>query len=575
MRRVAALVAALTLLGAVVWLVWPASPEVRGVDGRIDVVDGPGDDQKVTLDTTFYPPAGGGKAPAVLLAHGFGGSKRSMRDQALRLAQEGYAVLTWSARGFGASTGQIALNSPDYEVKDVQQLISWLARQPQVRLDRDGDPRVAIVGGSYGGSIALMTAAHDNRVDTIVPQITWYDLSESLFPHSAGGGPEDGVFKRMWAGIFFGRGVPSSREDLMAFAQAQPPSTPQDVRCGRFLPRICDIYQQVAETGRATPEAVALLRASSPVSLPGRIKIPTLLIQGQRDSLFPLEQADRNAKAIAATGAPVSVLWYDGGHDGGNGEADWLHDRTSAWLAQHLKQTSGPPVGVFTSTRDGGRDPGTRQRIRLHPETGAYPGLSGTSSTRIELSGPPQPVVNPPGGAPASISVVPGVSGLLGGSGVGGAANLSVSLDMPGQTATFQSAPLTAPLQLTGSSSVTLRVQGKGEATLFAKLWDVADTIQPPLLPAGLAAPIRVKIPEGQDGTDVTVTLPAVDHRFAVGHRLRLSVTTTDMGYATPAAPGTFQVALAAPALTVPTVTALSAPVTGIAWWVWAMPLAG
>ncbi|MFD0665202.1 alpha/beta hydrolase [Thermocatellispora tengchongensis] len=146
----------------------------------------------------------------MLLAHGFGGSKTSVRAEAVRLAGEGYAVLTWSARGFGRSGGEIALNSPDYEVKDVRQLIDWLARRPEVRLDAAGDPRVGIAGGSYGGAIALMTAAYDARVDAIVPQITWYDLADALFPNAAGGGPEGGVFKRMWAGLFFSRGAPDT-----------------------------------------------------------------------------------------------------------------------------------------------------------------------------------------------------------------------------------------------------------------------------------------------------------------------------------------------------------------------------
>lgn len=571
MRRVAALVAALALVGAVAWLVWPSGPEVRGQDQRISVVDGPADDQRIDIDTTFFPPAGGGKAPAVLLAHGFGGSKQSVRDQAVRLAQDGYAVLTWSARGFGRSTGQIALNSPDYEVKDVKQLIDWLAGRPEVALDQAGDPRVGIVGGSYGGAIALMTAAHDARVDAIVPQITWYDLADSLFPNSTGQGTESGVFKRMWAGFFFGRGAPAA-QGLQALTQQPRPMSAEEARCGRFLPAICDVYQGVARTGRATPEAVELLRKSSPISVQGRIKAPTLLIQGQRDSLFPLGQADLNARAIATAGTPVSVMWFDGGHDGGNGEADWLHEQTTAWLARYLKKDQGAAVQAFTTTRDGGRDPGTRQRIRLHPETGAYPGLTGTAGTSVPLTGPEQNIVNPPGGAPASISTVPGVSGLLGGG--GGQGNLSVSLDMPGQSASFESAPLSAPLQLTGTPSVKLRVYGKGEATLFAKLYDVADAIQPPVLPAGLVAPFRVRIPEGAGSVDVTVALPAVDHRFAPGHRLRLTVTTTDMGYATPAEPASYRVGLAAPQLTVPTVAALSAPATGIAWWVWALPLA-
>ncbi|MET8862603.1 CocE/NonD family hydrolase [Nonomuraea sp. NPDC004580] len=574
MKRVAALVVALALIGVATWLVWPSAPQVRGQDQQITVVDGPSDDQRVELDTTFFPPPEGGKAPVILLAHGFGGSKQSMRDQAVRLAQQGYGVLTWSARGFGRSGGQIALNSPDYEVKDVKQLIDWLAKRPDVQLDAAGDPRVGIAGGSYGGAIALMTAAYDQRVDAIVPQITWSDLADALFPNAAApssGETAGGVFKRMWAGIFFGQGVSLDASSLLGRREAAAPLTPEQARCGRFLPAICDIYQQVATDGRATPEAVELLRKSSPVTVAGQIKAPTLLIQGQRDSLFPIGHADANAKAIAAAGTPVSIAWFDGGHDGGNGEADWLFEQTSAWFGRYLKGEgagdAATPVSAFTVTRDGGRDPGTRQRIRLHPEADSYPGLTGTDTTTVELSGPAQHIVNPPGGAPASISTVPGIGGLLGGQGAG------VSLDMPGQSAAFESRPLTAPLQLTGSPTVKVTVTGKGEATLFAKLYDVADALQPPTLPAGLVAPFRVTIPEGAGSAEATITLPAVDHRFAVGHRLRLVVTTTDMGFATPAQPAAYQVALSSPALTVPTVSTLAAAPTGVAWWVWAMPL--
>ncbi|MFC5822249.1 alpha/beta fold hydrolase [Nonomuraea insulae] len=610
MKRVAALVAALALIGVATWLVWPSVPEVRGQDQKITVVDGPADDQRVELDTTFFPPPDGGKAPAVLLAHGFGGSKQSMRDQAVRLAQQGYAVMTWSARGFGRSTGQIALNSPDYEVKDVKQLIDWLAKRPDVQLDASGDPRVGIAGGSYGGAIALMTAAYDQRVDAIVPQITWSDLADALFPNAAAqttattpqtaststsattpqtaststsatpsaatsGGQEgdvatSGVFKRMWAGIFFGQGVSLDTMSLLGQREAAGAVSAEQARCGRFLTAVCDVYQQVAKDGRATPEAIALLRRSSPITVAGQIKAPTLLIQGQRDSLFPLSHADANAKAIAAAGTPVSLAWFDGGHDGGNGEADWLFDQSTAWFGHYLKgEDPAAPVSAFTVTRDGGRDPGTRQRIRLHPEAASYPGLAGTDTSTVELNGPEQNIVNPPGGAPASISTVPGIGGLLGGQTNGG-----VSIDMPGQSAAYESRPLTTPLQLTGSPTVKIKVSGKGEATLFAKLYDVADSTQLPALPAGLVAPIRVTIPEGAGSAEATVALPTVDYRFAVGHRLRLVVTTTDMGFATPAEPATYQVSLASPALAVPTVRTLAAAPTGVAWWVWAMPLA-
>src|SRR5712691_41687 len=208
-RVVAALaVAAAVVIAAVVALVAvagrPAPATARVV--RIGVVDGPRDDQHVVLDATFFTPAGGGRVPAILLAHGFGETKNAVRPQALQLARGGFAVLTWSARGFGSSTGQVAFDSPDYEVKDVEQLVTWLARQPRVRLDRPGDPRVGIAGASYGGGIALLAAAYDHRIDAVVPQSTWNNLATALFPDAAGGGPQDGVFKRQWAGLLFTQG---------------------------------------------------------------------------------------------------------------------------------------------------------------------------------------------------------------------------------------------------------------------------------------------------------------------------------------------------------------------------------
>jgi ABC-2 type transport system ATP-binding protein len=133
--------------------------------------------------------------PAVLLAHGFGGTKDSVKDDAESLAERGYAVLTWTAQGFGTSGGQIHLDSPDYEVKDAQGLLDWLAARPEVQTDAPGDPRVGVVGGSYGGALALLLAGTDPRVDAIVPLITWNDLARSFLPESTGGGASTGVFK--------------------------------------------------------------------------------------------------------------------------------------------------------------------------------------------------------------------------------------------------------------------------------------------------------------------------------------------------------------------------------------------
>jgi ABC-2 type transport system ATP-binding protein len=569
---------------------------------RIAVTDGPAGNQHVSLDATFYLPPGSGRVPAVLVAHGFGGTKNSVRGEAEELARAGYAVLTWSARGFGTSTGQVALDSPDYEVKDTEQLISWLAKQPRVRLDRPGDPRVGIAGASYGGGIALLTAAYDRRVDAIVPQITWNNLATALFPNAAEGTtPGDGVFKKQWAGLLFtegsvgfgrtaapppaagqaGTGTTAGQTSAGQTAAGQTAAgraAAQAAECGRFLPSVCAIYRQVATTGQPTPAAIKLLTTNSPASVAGRLNVPTLLIQGQHDSLFGLDQADANYRAIQRNGAPVDMVWFNGGHDGGNQEDARLNLLTQQWFDRWLKlparpfprspaapapgrpaATAGTGQPAFAVTRNRGFDPSSNQDVLGVATAPSYPGLGGSTQATVALQGPPQAIARPPGGAPAAISVFPGF-GALGG----------LTFDVPGQSAAFQSAPLTRPVQVTGSPVIQLRVTGQSAITLFAKLYDV-DQAGNAILPDQLAAPFTV--PAGQ-GRNITVQLPAIDHGFAAGHQLRLVLSATDYAYATPQAGAVYQVALASPGLSVPSDPALGLSSSGLPWWTWAAPVA-
>src|ERR1700722_13558341 len=194
LAALAALVVVLAAVGVTVVIVGRRPVPVTARPLRIAVIDGPGHDQHVSLDATFFTPPGHGRVPAILLAHGFGETKEAVRPEAEQLARAGFAVLTWSARGFGRSTGQVALDSPDYEVQDVQKLVSWTARQPRVRLDHPGDPRVGITGASYGGAIALLAAAYDHRIDAVVPVSTWNNLATALYTNPPWGAPAvDGI----------------------------------------------------------------------------------------------------------------------------------------------------------------------------------------------------------------------------------------------------------------------------------------------------------------------------------------------------------------------------------------------
>ncbi|MER6606496.1 alpha/beta fold hydrolase [Streptomyces sp. NPDC000927] len=494
----------------------------------------------VSLDTSYFTTGGTERRPAVLIGHGFGGSKNDVRAQAERLAGAGYAVLTWSARGFGKSGGEISLNAPDREVKDVSRLIDWLADRPEVRLDAEGDPRVGVTGASYGGAVSLLAAGYDRRVDAVAPQITYWNLADALFP--------DGVFKKLWAGIFVTTGG----------------------GCQKFEKRICAMYERVAVTGKPDAAARALLTERSPSAVADRIGAPALIVQGQSDSLFPLGQADAMARAIRANGAPVAVDWIAGGHDGGDLEADRIHGRITDWFDRYLKDDTNADTGpAFRVTRTGGVDSTDGAARTRGASSATYPGLAGDGKRTIGLGRRTQTFHNPAGANPPGISAVPGVGGgltRLSSLGVG------LSMDFPGQYARFDSAPLDGPVRVTGSPTVRMNVKADhGDAVLFGKVYDVSPDGGQQVLPAQLVAPFRIT-PDRQ-GRDMELTLPAIDHRFDAGHRLRLVLSATDLGYASPAEPATYTATTTGP-LTVPTAPALRTAAAALPRWTWGLPAA-
>ncbi|MFE4945684.1 alpha/beta fold hydrolase [Streptomyces sp. NPDC056641] len=533
-RWLAGLGVAAVLVGAGTWtaVASDSAPVVHRTD-QVLSMDG------ARIDTSYFT-AGSGRRPAVLVGHGFGGSKDDVRAQAEKLARDGYAVLTWSARGFGKSTGEIGLNDPDHEVKDVSRMIDWLAARPEVRLDAKGDPRVGVTGASYGGGISLLAAGYDKRVDAIAPLITYWNLADALFP--------DGVFKKLWAGIFFSTGG----------------------GCQTFQKELCDMYQRVAVSGTPDDAARELLEERSPSAVGDRIDVPALIVQGQTDSLFPLGQADAMAKAISANGAPVDVDWMAGGHDGGDPETGRLQGRITSWFDRYLKDDKGADTGpAFRVSRTGGVDSTNGRALLRGATSDRYPGLA-SGTTGVPLSGGTQTFANPAGGSPPAISAVPGVGG-----GLSQLSSLGVglSLDFPGQHARFDSAPLDRSLRITGSPTIRATVSSdSGDAVLFAKVYDVGPDGRQQVLPSQLVSPVRVE--DAAKGRTVELTLPAVDHQVVPGHRLRVVLSATDLGYASPAAPATYRVSVDGP-LTVPTVPALTAGSTALPWWTWGLPAAG
>ena len=105
--------------------------------------------------------------------------------------QKGYIVLPYSPRGWGISTGLVNVGGPD-DMKDIQTIISWvIANYPVEGVVKnsagavvdDTNAKIGMCGVSYGGGFALLGAAHDQRVKSVMCMVPWGDLGTALYPN--------------------------------------------------------------------------------------------------------------------------------------------------------------------------------------------------------------------------------------------------------------------------------------------------------------------------------------------------------------------------------------------------------
>ncbi len=555
-RAVRALLAGLlAVAGAAVPLAGPAEAATAVVETTVSIPGTPeSDGRPVTLDATLLTTDPATPRPAIVLAHGFGGSKVDSLATGRTLARDGYAVIVYTARGFGASGGSIHLDHPDYEGADTVRIVDFAATRAEIARPRN-DPVIGFAGASYGGAASFLAGALDPRVDAIVPAFTWHSLRQSLFPQNAvtdtdPTGPAEvasvtgpGVFKQRWASLLF-----SSAGDSRPGA---------DPLCGRFEPQLCEGYQQAAETGRPDAALSRRLDQSGLEDQLGRITAPTMIIAGEDDTLFPLDQADANLRGLPAD-TVAKVSWVAGGHDA-QIDTDELVPQLESWFGRYLKQDGTPADTRFELTMPENWLVGNGGGGDDEPQTlvaAAYPGRGVDLVRRsFALLGDPQTIIAPPGGVPAALTGLPGAGTAL--SQASAAAGYPLAV-LPGQSATFTSDVLTRPLALTGSGQVGLGVTSStGAATLYASLWDLGPDLAAPdgtdgrartgpstaILPQLAVAPIRLT-GLGNRPARVRVALPPVVHSVPVGHRLQLVVATTDQAYANPTRPAVHQITL-------------------------------
>lgn len=454
--------------------------------------------------THFYPaaaPAPGARAPTVLVGSGYafrgqttpdqrGGARLGLGD----LRNDGYNVLTWDARGFGGSGGTSMLASPAFEARDMQALVDYVAAQPEALLDAPGDPRVGMAGASYGGGIQLVTAAIEPRIDALVPDATWHSF--------ASGFARDGGYKAGWLVQLCSLGVGFGLLDGVIDGVGGPAG----IQLGSVDPRFLAMCAEGAVLGTLSAATTRWLESLGPGPLVSRIRAPTLLMQGTVDTLLPPGEAIASYELLRASGVPVKMLWYCGGHGTcltPPGDPAVMRDAALDWLRRWLKRDTTVDTGPrFQWIDDGGA-------WRAAPD---YP-LAAAGSLAASGSG--------------SLTVLPSVTATAG---------TAVVTTPPLGMVELRYPPPAAERDVVGEPALTLTYRGfalPAATFLYARVADIA---------AGRVVGNQVTpIPVVLDGLTRTVTrkLEVVALRGRPTSDLRLQIVTSTPVYGPQRAAGT------------------------------------
>jgi ABC-2 type transport system ATP-binding protein len=402
----------------------------------------------------------------------------------------GYNVITWDPRGEFASGGQLQIDNPMYEGRDVSAIISWLtdaATNPAANQAKTeaGDPMVGMTGGSYGGGIQLTTV--DPRLDGITPEIAWNSLLSSLYP--------DGVFKTGWGTILAA---------ALAFTGARiNPAIYQGIATGALFGFLSDSSQ-------------AVLGSVGPTTLLTKQQAATMLFQGIHDTLFPLNQSITNGETTQESPADpdLKLFWFCGGH----GDCDLANKpkeqdqigviQNLMWMDQYVAKSGTPATDKI-------------QTFQWFDQKGLYynsdvlpwdPGFND------------RPAYVNPTGKGGFLGIWP----ILGGSGPAPIADLPFSIVNAGKARNALNVTVTPPVgkQVVGAPTISFDYSGFGTATaVYAQLVDNESG----LVLSNIATPIPVTL----DGRNHTITMNMEDIAYTAepGASLTLQITSSAVNY--------------------------------------------
>ncbi|MCW2615977.1 MAG: peptidase [Frankiales bacterium] len=296
-----ALALSVALLGGALAVPSLAAAAPTTTDGCLQSVPEPGSTEPVPICFTIHRPAGASaKAPVpmVLHSHGWAGSRTKDASSFTPWLEQGFGVLSFDQRGFGESGGLAHVENPDLEGQDVTRVVDLVAGLDWVAKQGRRDPVLGAIGGSYGGGYQFAGAFTElrdtgrTRFDALAPEITWWDLKESLAP--------DDVPRSAWLSVLTAAGARDVPPEVLAgyaagLATGTWPGTTPGIELDAFF----------AKNGPKWH-----------VSQGRRLDIPVLFGQGLTDNLFNLNQGLKNfERALTPKARSRSAfVGYNGGH---------------------------------------------------------------------------------------------------------------------------------------------------------------------------------------------------------------------------------------------------------------------
>ncbi len=154
------LLVALAAFAVIALSVHRLEADKRGLERTEILVDG----TPVTiLRQSDAPPA-----PAVVIAHGFAGSRQLMESFAVTLARNGYVAVSFDFRGHGRNEAPLTGDVREEDgatrtlLAELEKVVAFARRSPDV------DGRVALVGHSMASDIVVRAALADETIEATV-----------------------------------------------------------------------------------------------------------------------------------------------------------------------------------------------------------------------------------------------------------------------------------------------------------------------------------------------------------------------------------------------------------------------